>query len=69
MSNAALRKQELRSELEKVRAKRDLVVSRAVEATKECEAIKEEACFEGERVAYIDNENRTLQAKIKAVER
>ena len=56
----ALHEQGLHFELKKVRADRDQAVSRATEATKECEAAKKKACFEGERALYAEEENCTL---------
>ena len=68
VSNLALHEQGLCSELEKVRAEHDQAVSRTAEAAKMCEAAKKKACFEGKRALFAEEESRTLEAMIKAVE-
>ena len=67
-SLATLYKEGLCSKLERARVERDLAISKAAEATKECEAAKEKACHEGGRALFVEEENRLLQAKIKAME-
>ena len=68
VSDSALHEPELHFELEKVRVEYDQAVSRAADAAKKCEAAKEKACFEGERSLFVEEENRTLQTKVKAME-